>query len=89
MTEALIEHVVGPNTELGRLDNENVSLEIQNQRRHSYMAFQALTTDVITEIMIEEYELLDKLFSFLDYPERNDAFKNGYFSKIVLTIYEK
>eukprot|EP01091_Cochliopodium_minus_P019405 TRINITY_DN8146_c0_g1_i1.p1 TRINITY_DN8146_c0_g1~~TRINITY_DN8146_c0_g1_i1.p1 ORF type:complete len:557 (+),score=156.73 TRINITY_DN8146_c0_g1_i1:56-1726(+) len=89
MTESLIEQVVGPTTELGRIDSENVPIEIENQRRRSYIAFQALTTDVITEIMIEEYELLDKLFSFLDYPEQNDAFKNGYFSKIVLTIYEK
>lgn len=39
--------------------------------------------------MIEDYALLDKLFSFLDHPSQNDAMKNGYFSKIVLTVYEK
>ena len=88
MIDALIEHVVGPK-DLGRIDSDNVPPHIQEQRRRSYMAFQALSTDIITENMIEEYDLLDKLFSFLDHPEQNDAFKNGYFSKIVLNIYEK
>jgi hypothetical protein len=54
-----------------------------------YAAYQALTTDALCERMIEDYALLDKLFSFLDHPSQNDAMKNGYFSKIVLTIYEK
>jgi hypothetical protein len=39
--------------------------------------------------LIEDYTLLDRLFSFLDHPSQNDALKNGYFSKIVLTIYER
>ncbi len=70
-------------------DPQDVPTEVQTQRRHAYVAYQALTTDAMCEVMIEDYALLDKLFSFLDHPSQNDALKNGYFSKIVLTVYEK
>ncbi len=70
-------------------DPTDVPAELQTQRRHAYVAYQALTSDALCELMIEDYALLDKLFSFLDHPSQNDALKNGYFSKIVLTVYEK
>ena len=89
-TEKLIDLVVSVDSlSAGPGGPEDVPPELQLQRRHAYAAYQALTTDALCERMIEDYALLDKLFSFLDHPSQNDAMKNGYFSKIVLTIYEK
>merc|ERR1711991_314802 len=91
-TEKLIELVVSPETLNQAPANgepQEIPAEIQVQRRQAYVAYQALTTEVLCEILIEDYALLDKLFSFLDHPSQNDALKNGYFSKIVLTTYEK
>ena len=90
--DRLIELVVSSETAMLALnitDPADVPLEVQTARRHAYVAYQALTTEVLCEVLIEDYALLDKLFSFLDHPSQNDALKNGYFSKIVLTIYEK
>lgn len=91
-TEKLIELVVSPETLNQAPANgepQEIPAEIQVQRRQAYVAYQALTTEVLCEILIEDYTLLDRLFSFLDHPSQNDALKNGYFSKIVLTIYER
>lgn len=87
----LIELVVSPQDPPLPLnvDPNQLPPEVQAERRHAYVAYQALTTEALVEILIEDYTLLDKLFSFLDHPTQNDALKNGYFSKIVLTVYEK
>ncbi len=104
--EKLIELVVSPGPVVAlNADPNDVPPDVQQQRRHAYVAYQALTSECMVEQLIEDYALLgtcfriswdaahafvvDTLFSFLDHPSQNDALKNGYFSKIVLTTYEK
>ena len=58
--------------------------------RLPHIAFQTLASDPLVEQFIDNHDLLDTLFSYLDSKEGNlSRSKSGYFAKITEVLFEK
>jgi len=63
--------------------------EPDRRKRFAHLAYEAIQTDMMKEVVINNYDLLDKFFGFLDIPTEMDPLRCAYFSRIVELLFER
>lgn len=65
------------------------ALDIEKQKRYAHLAYEAIQTDQLKEVIINNHSLLDKFFEFLDITAEMDPLRCAYFSRIVELLFER
>lgn len=57
--------------------------------RFAHLAYEAIQSDILKEAMINDHNMLDKFFDFLDITTEMDPLRCAYFSRIVELLFER
>eukprot|EP01088_Endostelium_zonatum_P003772 TRINITY_DN14954_c0_g1_i1.p1 TRINITY_DN14954_c0_g1~~TRINITY_DN14954_c0_g1_i1.p1 ORF type:complete len:588 (-),score=120.31 TRINITY_DN14954_c0_g1_i1:32-1621(-) len=63
--------------------------EHDRAKRFAHLAYEAIQTEAMKEVVINNSDLLDKFFAFLDIPTEMDPLRCAYFSRIVELLFER
>lgn len=70
-------------------DEEEDETEQEKQKRFAHLAYEAIQSDILKEAMINDHNMLDKFFDFLDITTEMDPLRCAYFSRIVELLFER
>jgi len=70
-------------------DEDEDEAEQEKQKRFAHLAYEAIQSDILKEAMINDHNMLDKFFDFLDITTEMDPLRCAYFSRIVELLFER
>jgi len=70
-------------------EEEEDEAEQEKQKRFAHLAYEAIQSDILKEAMINDHNMLDKFFDFLDITTEMDPLRCAYFSRIVELLFER
>jgi len=70
-------------------EEEEEEAEQEKQKRFAHLAYEAIQSDILKEAMINDNDMLDKFFDFLDITTEMDPLRCAYFSRIVELLFER
>jgi hypothetical protein len=68
---------------------EEDETEQEKMKRFAHLAYEAIQSDVLKEAIINDHNMLDKFFDFLDITSEMDPLRCAYFSRIVELLFER
>jgi len=68
---------------------EEDEAEQEKMKRFAHLAYEAIQSDILKEAMINDHNMLDKFFDFLDITSEMDPLRCAYFSRIVELLFER
>lgn len=64
-------------------------VQIEKTKRFAHLAYEAIQSDTLKEAVINDHNMLDKFFDFLDITTEMDPLRCAYFSRIVELLFER
>jgi len=64
-------------------------VQVEKTKRFAHLAYEAIQSDTLKEAVINDHNMLDKFFDFLDITSEMDPLRCAYFSRIVELLFER